>query len=376
MVEIRETPMGGNLKDFLNVVDVVYEGDPNFVRPLDMDMKERLHPKKNPFFTHGEGVVFTAYKAGRCVGRVTAQIDRLHLEKYSDDTGFWGYFDPVDDPEVAKELLTRAERWLKSKGMKRARGPMSLSINEEIGCLVDGFDTPPFVLMPHHRPYQAALIEQAGSAKEKDVYAWSYPVREMNARVKKAHEELRAMPEVKSRPFSIENLDRDVDIAVEIFNDAWSENWGSVPMTQAEARKLAKDFKMILVPEITRIVEIDGEPAAILVALPNLNEIVKDLHGKLFPVGLFKLLYRLKVVGPKTGRLVLYGVRKKFRNQRKYAALSLYLYAEINDSSRQLGYTAGELGWTLEDNAAVNTAIKVMGAKKYKTYRVFGKAIA
>jgi len=376
MVEIRETPMGGKLKDFLNVVDVIYANDPNFVRPLDLDLKERLDPKKNPFFTHGEGTTFTAYKNGRCVGRITAQIDRLHTEKFKDDTGFWGFFDTIDDPEVAKELLARAERWLKSKGMKRARGPMSLSINEEMGCLVDGFDTPPFILMPHHQKYQAGLIEQAGYEKEKDVFAWSYPIKEMNARVKKAHEELKAMPEVRSRPFSTENLDRDVDIAVEIFNDAWSENWGAVPMTQAEARKLAKDFKMILVPEITRIVEIDGEPAAILVALPNLNELVKDLHGKLFPTGLLKLLYRLKVVGPKTGRLVLYGVRKKFRTQRKYAALSLYLYAEINDSSRQLGYTQGELGWTLEDNAAVNTAIKVMGAKKYKTYRVFGKAIA
>ena len=258
MVEIRETPMGGKLKDFLNVVDVIYANDPNFVRPLDLDLKERLDPKKNPFFTHGEGTTFTAYKNGRCVGRITAQIDRLHTEKFKDDTGFWGFFDTIDDPEVAKELLARAERWLKSKGMKRARGPMSLSINEEMGCLVDGFDTPPFILMPHHQKYQAGLIEQAGYEKEKDVFAWSYPVKEMNARVKKAHEELKAMPEVRSRPFSTENLDRDVDIAVEIFNDAWSENWGAVPMTQAEARKLAKDFKMILVPEITRIVVVSS----------------------------------------------------------------------------------------------------------------------
>jgi hypothetical protein len=284
--------------------------------------------------------------------------------------------DTMNDDEVARALLERAEKWLRERGIKRVRGPMSLSINEEIGCLVEGFDTPPAVLMPHHNPYQAELIEKAGYTKDKDVFAWRYETGDLNTRVQKARAEFQAMPEVSTRQFSMKTLDKDVDTAVDIFNDAWSDNWGYVPMTRAEAKKLAADFKLILIPEITRIVSIDGEAAAMAIAIPNLNELVHDLRGRLFPTGLFKLLYRLKVEGPKSGRLALLGIRKKYRNVRKYAAMSLYLYAEMNDSGRKLGMTWGELSWTLEDNAAVNTAIKMMGAKKYKTYRIYSKEIA
>lgn len=376
MLEIRELPLGGDISDFLDVASYIYRHDPNFVRPLDMDLKDRLNPKKNPFFEHAEGTLFVAYKGGKPVGRISAQIDRAHLDIYKDARGFFGFFDTTNDDEVARELLARAERWLKERGIERVRGPMSLSINEEIGCLVDGFDTPPAVLMPHHNPYQADLLERAGYAKDKDVFAWRYETHELNARVTKARAEFQAMPEVTSRPMSMKSLDKDVEIAVDIFNDAWSDNWGFVPMSGAEAKKLAADFKLILIPEITRIVYIDGEPAAMAIAIPNLNELVHDLRGRLFPTGIFKLLYRLKIEGPKSGRLALLGVRKKYRFVRKYAAMSLYLYAEMNDAGRRIGMTWGELSWTLEDNAAVNTAIRMMGAKKYKTYRVFTKELA
>ena len=376
MVEIRQTPMGGPLKDFLNVVNYIYKDDPSYVRPLDQELKDRLSPKKNPFFEHGEGAIFTAHRNGMCVGRITAQIDRGHLDRYNDETGFFGFLDTTDDEEVARELLARAESWLRGKGMKRARGPLSLSINEELGCLIDGFDTPPYLLMPHHRPYQAALIEKAGYAKEKDFFAWHYTVGEPNARVKKAQADVKAMPEVTSRMVSMKHVERDVAIIVDIFNDAWSDNWGFVPSTKNEVRKMASDFKMILIPEITRITSIDGEPAAVAIALPNLNELTKDLGGKLFPFGLAKLLYRLKVKGPKTARLVILGIRKKYRHVRKYAGLSAYLYAEMNDSGRKIGMTEGELGWTLEDNGPVNVGIKVMGGRVYKKYRLFSKSIA
>ncbi len=375
MVEIRETSMGGHLHDFLDVVTYIYQGDPHYVRPLDMDLKDRLNPKKNPFFEHGEGAVFTAHRNGRCVGRVTAQIDREHLDRYKDKTGFFGFFDTIADEEVASALLARAESWLKGRGMTHVRGPLSLNINEELGCLVEGFDTPPYILMPHHRPYQAGLIEKAGYAKEKDFYAWSYVVGEINARVKRAREEIKALPEVTSRMVSMKDVERDVEILVDVFNDAWSDNWGFVPLTRNEVRKMAQDFKLILLPEITRIVSIDGEPAAVAVALPNVNEMITDLRGKLFPLGLLKLLYRLKVQGPRSGRLVILGIRKKWRHMRKYAGLSAFMYAELNDSGKRLGIRSGELGWTLEDNGAVNAGIKMMGGKPYKKYRVFSKAI-
>ncbi len=331
MVEIRETPMGGNPKQFLDVMSFIYRSDPSFVRPLDMEMKDRLNPKKNPFFEHGEGAFFTAHKNGQCVGRVSATIDREHLDRYKDATGFFGFFDTIEDEEVAKALLDRAEKWLAGRGIKRVRGPLSLNINEELGCLVEGFDTPPYFMMPHHRPYQGGLIEKSGFAKAKDFFAWSYKVGELNARTKKGHDEIKALPEITYRTASLKNIDADVALLVDIFNDAWSDNWGFVPFTRNEVKKMAQDFKLLLVPEITCIVSIDGEPAAVALAIPNLNEMISDAGGKLFPTGLVKLLYRLKVRGPRTARLILLGIRKKWRHVRKYAGMSAFMYAEMNE---------------------------------------------
>jgi hypothetical protein len=231
-------------------------------------------------------------------------------------------------------------------------------------------------LNPHHRPYQGGLIEQAGYAKLKDVFGWHYVVGELNARAKRGHEEIAALPEVKSRTVNMKDVARDVEIIVDVFNDAWSENWGFVPATRNEVRKMASDFKLILEPGITRIVTIDGDPAAVAVALPNLNELARDLNGKIFPFGIVKLLYRLKVQGPKSARLLILGIRKKYRHVRKYAGLSAFLYAELNDSGKKLGIEWGELGWTLEDNGPVNAGIRMMGAKPYKRYRVYDKDLA
>jgi len=373
-LEIRETPVGGKLNDFLNVVDYVYRGDPNYVRPLDMDMKDRLS-LKNPFFEHADGVIFTAHRNGWCVGRITAQIDREHLARYKDDTGSFGYLDTIDDEDVAKALLEAAEKWLRARGMKRIRGPLSLSLNEEMGCLVDGFDTPPMIMMPHHRPYQGALIEKAGFAKLKDAYAWRYHVGDVPPRVRKAHDDISAMPEVKSRHVDMKNLDADLRVIMDVYNDAWHDNWGFLPMTERELSKMAADLKLIAIPELSYITEIDGEPAAVALALPNLNELIADMKGKLGPLGLPKLLWRLKVVGPHTARLIILGIRKKFRSVRKYAALSAFLYAKMNAAGKQLGLEGGELSWTLEDNAPVNTGIKLMGGKIYKTYRLYEKSL-
>ncbi|HEX3777570.1 MAG TPA: hypothetical protein VHV51_24040, partial [Polyangiaceae bacterium] len=196
-LELKQTPVGGKITEFLNLVDYIYQRDPNYVRPLDMDMKDRLS-LKNPFFDHGDGVIFTAFRNGFCVGRCTAQIDREHLARYRDDAGFFGFFDCVEDEEVAKLLLDAASKWLRERGMKKIRGPFSLSINEESGCLIEGFDTPPMVLMPHHLPYQGPLIEKCGFEKIKDLYAWRYTVGDIPARAQKAHDELAALPELKT----------------------------------------------------------------------------------------------------------------------------------------------------------------------------------
>ncbi|MGC4063763.1 MAG: hypothetical protein QM784_03800 [Polyangiaceae bacterium] len=369
-VEIRRTPIGGRIRDFLEVVDYIYRDDPNYVRALDMEVKERLS-NKHPFWAHAEGVVLTAYRNGFCVGRCTAHIDREHLDRYRDDVGSFGFFDTIDDEEVARALIENASNWLRERGMKKIRGPLSLSVNDEIGCLVEGFDTPPMVMMPHHLPYQGGLIEKAGLSKLKDFYSWRYIVGDVPARARKAHDEIAAMPEISARPVDVKNVDAEVRTVIDIFNDGWSDNWGFVPYTDAELAKQAKDLKLILDPRLTLIVSINGEPSAVALALPNLNEIIRDFGGKIGPVNLAKLFWRLKVQGPKTARLAILGIRKKIRHQKRYAGLSTYMYAQMNQAGQRCGIDWGELSWTLEDNAPVNLAIKFMGGKIYKRYRLY-----
>jgi hypothetical protein len=369
-VEIRRTQLGGNLKDFLSVVEYIYRNDPNYVRPLDMEVKDRLS-HKNPFWQHAEGVVITAHRNGYCVGRCTAQIDREHLARYRDDLGSFGFFDTIDDAEVAKALIDAASQWLRERGMRKIRGPLSLSLNDEIGCLVDGFDTPPMIMMPHHLPYQGGLIEQAGLPKLKDLYAWRYVVGSIPERARKAHDEIEAMPEISSRTVDMKNIDTELRTLIDVFNDGWRENWGVVPYTEAEIKKQAQDLKLIVDPRLSLIVSIHNEPVAIAVALPNINEMIGEFNGKLLPFNLAKLLYRLKVQGPKTARLALLGIRRKIRHQKRYAGLSTYMYAKMNQAGQRIGLDWGELSWTLEDNAPVNLAIKFMGGKIYKRYRLY-----
>jgi len=373
-IEVRETHLGGDLRSFLDVVDDIYRDDPCYVRPLDMDLRDRLS-RKNPFFDHGEGTVFTAFRRGRCVGRCTAQIDHEHLKRYDDACGFFGFFDTIDDAEVAKALLDRSVSWLGERKMKRMRGPLSLCTNEELGCLVDGFDSKPYFMMPHHRSYQGGLIESAGLVKAKDLYAWHYKVGDLPERAVKAHDAIAAMPEVKLRTVDMKQVDRDVRIVMDVYNDAWSSNWGFVPLTEKELAKMASDMKLLLMPELTQIVEIEGEPVAVALALPNINEMIGDLNGKLLPIGFAKLLWRLKIRGPRSGRLIILGIRKKLRQVRRYAPLSTFMYVKMHHAEQRLGILDGELSWTIEDNAPVNLGIRFMGGRKYKTLRVYEREI-
>jgi GNAT superfamily N-acetyltransferase len=344
-IRIREHRPGRDLDAFLSLPEQLYAGDPGFVAPLLMEQRERLTPAKNPFFEHAEATLFTAYKDGKLVGRISAQVDREHLKRYNDDCGFFGFFDTINDVRVGRALLDAAATWLKVRGMKVMRGPFSLSIG-------------------------------AGLTKVKDLVSWRYLVGDIPKRALKAHEELLLMPEVRIRTARKSHLAEDVNILVDVFNDAWSDNYHFVPMTKAEVAKMASDMKLLLDEQMALIAEIDGKPAAIALALPNLNEAIHDLDGKLFPFGLAKLIYRIKVKRPKSARLILLGIKNEYRHKKRYGGLSTALYVEVATRGRAQGYEWGELGWTLEDNRAVNLGIKMMGGEIYKRHRIYEKVLS
>jgi len=374
-VEIKQHQPGEDLKDFIQVAFEVYRDDPAWVPPLHMEISDRLSPKKNPFFEHAEVALFTAWKDGKAVGRISAQIDHEHLRIHQDNAGFFGFFDTLDDQEVASALVAAAEEWLVGRGMTVMRGPFSLSINEETGMLVEGFDSPPTIMMSHHHSYQEALAEGAGLLKVKDCYGWKYDVVAAPARAQKAWEAINSLPEVRFRSVSPRSLKKEVRDILDVFNDAWQHNWGFVPATDAEAKKMAADLQLILDKELSFFAEIDGQPVAICVCLPNLNEVIRDFEGKLNPVTVAKLIWRLKIRGPKSARLMLLGIRTDLRGKKRYAPLATAVIAELVRRGLKEGYEWAELGWTLEDNRLINAAIRSMGAKIYKRYRLFEKPI-
>ncbi len=375
-ITIKEHTPGGDVGDFLRAGHVVFEGDPSWCPPLDFDIKQRLHPEKNPFFKRAEAVYLTAWKDGRLVGRCSASVDQEYLRIWKNDTGFFGFFDTIDDDEVGKALVEHAAKWLKAKGMKRMSGPFSLYPNEEVGVLVEGFDTPPMLMMAHSRAWQGRVAEAAGLAKEKDVLAWKYTVGELPKRANKALDMLKSeAPELTLRSMNPKKMHDELSIVLDIYNDAWEGKWGFVKALPDEVAKMAEDLSLVLDPELTFIAEVEGRAVGMCITLPNLNECIQDLGGALFPFGWAKLLWRLKVNHPKSARLMMLGIRKELRNVRKYMPLSVAMYAEISNRAKAKGYEWGELSWTREDDSPINSGIANMGAKVYKRYRVYERAL-
>jgi hypothetical protein len=376
-IKIREHRPGRDVSSFIKAGYEVFRGDPSWVPPLELELRERLSPKKNPFFRRAEVALFTAWKHGRLVGRCSAQIDREHLRVWKDETGFFGFFDTIDDDEVGRALIDAAAGWLRRRGMKRMRGPLSLYINEEVGILIEGFETPPSLLMAHSRRHQARVAEAAGLLKEKDLLCWRYGKDiAFPPRVLKAWDQVRSLPEVTLRSVEPANMEREIQAVMDIYNDAWSDKWGVVPVLPDEIEKVTKDLKLILDPELAFIAEVNGRPVGMCIMLPNVNEAIHDLRGKLFPTGIFKLLWRLKVKHPKSTRLMLLGIRKEItKNVKRYGGLSAAMYVEVAKRGIAKGYEWGELSWTREDDAQINLGIRSMGAKVYKKYRVYEKAL-
>lgn len=376
-IEIRQHKPGKDTSDFIRAGFEVFRGDRNWVPPLDLVIRERLNPKKDPVHRHADVALFTAWKDGQLVGRTSATVDRAWLETWNDDTGHFGYFDTVNDEAVAKALLERAEVWVKRKGMKRINGPMSLNAAQEIGVLIEGFEHPPVIDMAHSRDYQGALAEACGYTKEKDLYCWRYDVKSgFNARTQRAWETVRDLPEVRLRTVDTKNLRQELDTVMQIYNETWAGKWAYVPITNEELDKMADDLSLVIDPDIAFMAEIDGEPAGMCITVPNLNEAIADLDGRLLPLGWAKLLWRTKVKRPRSTRLILLGVREKFRkNVKRYGALSAAMYVEVAKRGKKKGYEWAELSWTREDDAPINLGIRSMGARIYKKYRVYEKQL-
>lgn len=365
---------GRGLDAFIKLPWRIYEGNPNWVPPLLRLERETFDRKHNAYYKHADVQLFVARRGKKVLGRVSAQVDGEHNRYHKERTGFFGFFECVDDPAVANALLTAGEEWLRERGMDRARGPLSFSTNGIVGLLTDAFDQPPAIMMPYNPPYYLELMAACGYGPVKDLYAWKWDGQPVSGTQAKIVAELRSRPGVTIRRARMSDFENEVRTILDLFNDAWSENWGYVPATDAEAKQLAADVKLLADPEIVPFVEIDGVPAGVALALPNLNEAIADLDGKLFPTGWAKLLWRLKVRRVKSGRLMLLGIAKQFRS-RRYAGLAYLLCDEIYHAARERGYEWAEFSWTLEDNHLINSLIGKIGAVHYKTYRLFEKAL-
>jgi hypothetical protein len=362
-----------DLNEFIRLLWPLYKDDPAWVPPLMLERRMQLAPS-NPYFEHATYSSWIAYRDGKPVGRISAQIDRLHLERYQDGTGFFGMLEAEDNLETFRALMDTAETWLRTKGMRRVAGPYNLSINQELGLLVDGYDTPPAIMMGHARPYYAHRIEENGYRKEKDLLAYVIGSDLKRSRAMNAIA-ARAKNRVKTRSLRKSDFKEELTIIRDIFNDAWSQNWGFTPWTNAEFQHLGKDLKMLVDEDLVSFASVDGEPAAFMVLLPNINEVIRDLNGRLLPFGWLKLLWRLKVKYPKTARVPLMGVRYRYHDSILGAALAFSMFAALHPAIIKHGIKEVELSWILEDNKGMRNIIETMGGRAYKTYRIYSKEL-
>lgn len=364
-----------DLDRFIRVPMRLNKGDPNWISPLISERQEALSAKSNPFFEHAEVEMWLAVRDGRDVGRISAQIDALAPADPTRKIGHFGMIAAEDDPAVFAALFAVAEAWLKARGCDTAMGPFNLSVNEEVGLLVDGLDTPPMLLMGHDAAYAANRIEQQGYATAKDVYAYLADLTQdlPDAVLKRVRRG--AAEGVILRKLDMKRFEEEVHTLTDIANDAWSDNWGYTPSTAAETRHMAKGLKAVIDADLVWFAEIDGESAGFIVLLPNVNEAIADLDGKLLPFGWAKLLWRLKVARVKSLRVPLMGVRRKFATTRRGMMLPFHLIDLAATEARRKGYHKVELSWILEDNLPMRNICERVGAVAYKTYRLYQKTL-
>ena len=373
--EIRVAPVSNRrqLNAFIRLPWRLYAQDPLWVPPLKLE--RRLHfSSLNPYFAHSRWQGWIAWQGDRPVGRISAQVDELHRRHYGVRSGHFGFLECENNPDVMRALVAECENWLAQYQTEVITGPFNFSVNQECGLLVDGFDTPPMIMMPHNHRWYAELLEQQGYAAAKDLYAyWIRPdfaiPRVMQTLVD------RFGKSVRLRGLNRKKFKQELETLRDIFNDAWSDNWGFVPFTREEFAELGTSLRLFVPDDFIRIAEHQGKAVAFIVILPNLNEVLHDLGGNLFPSGLFKLINALRKRRIRTGRIPLMGVRKELQNTPLGVALALLVIHNLRQPVIDRGIEGVELSWILEDNQGMRSILERAGSRLYKTYRIYRKQL-
>ena len=373
-VEIIDVTSPAQRDAFIKLPWKIYGDDPAWIPPLIIERKEFLDRSKHPFYRHGDAALFLARKGGEIVGRIMASDDPNYNALHSSNVGCFGLFESVNDPPVATALFERAAGWLRARGRSEIMGPIDYSTNYVCGLLVRGFEHPPMILTAHNPPYYAELIEGGGFTKAMDLFAWWFadPAR-AEKRLRRLASALKNRQLATIRPVNLKQIAQDSGVLRELYNEAWQNNWGYVPFTPAEFDYMTKELKPIVIPDMTLIAEVEGQPAGFILCVPDINDALRHLNGRLttfgLPIGLAKLLYHKSRL--KRMRLVALGVVPKFR---RHGVAEMLVLRIIEDGMLQRGYF-GECSLTLEDNHMINRFMEAIGADPYKTYRIYRRGI-
>lgn len=376
-LSVQTVANSADRKAFIDFPYSLYANDPNWIPPLKSEVKGLLSLKSNPWFEHARLELFLARRNGQITGRISAQVDDLVGEQMGAGTGQWGMFEAADE-ETALALIETAENWLRSQNMTRALGPFSLSIWDEPGLLVEGHDHPPTVMMGHNNPIYESWIENAGYAGVKDLYTYDLDItRSFPPIVQRIVASGERNARIRIRPVNKSRFDEEAALILAILNDAWAGNWGFTPLTDAEIAHVGKKLKPIVFEDLIRIAEVDGEPVAFMMTLPNLNELTADLNGNLLPFGWAKLLWRLRHPRVNTMRVPLMGVLQRLQSSRLASQLAFMMIEYIRrDALVNYSATRGEIGWILDDNQGMRSIAEAINSKRNKTYRIYEKQLS
>jgi len=375
-VTIRPVQGKKDKKAFVDFAWEVYKDDPHWVPPLKDEVHGLITPGKNPWFEHARAQLWLAERGGKVVGRISGQVDDLVLEHMGQGLGQWGMFEALDG-EAAAALIATAEEWLRKQGMTRAMGPISLSIWDEPGLEIEGFAEPPTVMMGHHKPEYAKWIEAAGYAKAKDLLTYEVDIAHWSdPKIDRLIAAGERNPRIRIRMVDKSRFAEESRLILNLLNEAWSNNWGYVPLTEAEIAYAGKKLKPIIYEELVRIAEYEGEPVAFMLTLPDINELIKDLNGELFPFGWAKLLWRLRKPRTSRARVPLMGVARKLHHSRLATQIAFMLIEFTRrDCVAKFGIQTGEFGWILEDNKGMLSIAELPGARVNHRYRIFQKTL-